>query len=75
MESDLWIESVNHQAVLQVDEAGTVAAAVTEIGVAEISAPVVEDSVEMHVDRPFVLRIVHTETEWPLFMAAVSDPR
>lgn len=75
MESDLWIESVNHQAILQVDEAGTVAAAVTEIEVAEVSAPVVEDSIEMHVDRPFVLRIVQSETEWPLFMAAISDPR
>lgn len=75
MESDLWIEGVDHQAILQVDEAGTVAAAVTEIEVAEVSAPVVMESIEMHVDRPFVLRIVHTETQWPLFMAAVSDPR
>ena len=76
MESDLWIEGVDHQAVLQVDEAGTVAAAVTEIEVTEVSAPVIDDRpIEMHLDRPFALRIVHTETQWPLFMAAISDPR
>ena len=76
MESDLWIEGVDHQAVLQVYEAGTVAAAVTEIEVAEMSAPVIDDQpIEMHVDRPFAVRIVHTETQWPLFMAAISDPR
>ena len=76
MESDLWIEGVDHQAVLQVDEAGTVAAAVTVIEVAEMSAPVIDDPpIEMHIDRPFAMRIVHTDTQWPLFMAAISDPR
>lgn len=75
MEADLWIEGVDHQAVLKVDEAGTIAAAVTEIEVNAVSAPAFDETVEMHVDRPFVLRIVHTETDWPLFMAAISDPR
>ena len=75
MEAELWIEGVDHQAVLQVDEAGTIAAAVTEIEVNAVSAPAFIEALEMHVDRPFVLRIVHTETDWPLFMAAINDPR
>ncbi|MGO1182709.1 MAG: serpin family protein [Micrococcaceae bacterium] len=75
MESDLWIDAVGHQALLQVDEAGTLGAAVTEVEVAETSAPVQDEPpVAMHVDRPFTLRVVHLETEWPLFMATVQDP-
>ncbi len=30
---------------------------------------------QLHVDRPFLLTISHTETAWPLFLAAVRDPR
>ena len=75
MEAELWIEGVDHQAVLQVDEAGTVGAAVTEVEVNAVSAPAFVETTEMHVDRPFILRIVHTDTDWPLFMAAISDPR
>lgn len=61
------------QAVLKVDEEGTVAAAATEIGVAGSSAPMPVRS--LHFDRPFLLTISHTETAWPLFLAAVRDPR
>ena len=75
MESDLWIDAVGHQALLQVDEEGTIGAAVTEIEVAETSAPVqAEPPVAMHVDRPFTVRVVQLDTEWPLFMATVHDP-
>ncbi|NDK30954.1 serpin family protein [Nesterenkonia haasae] len=68
------IDQLAHQAVLTVDEEGTVAAAVTEIA-GVTSAPVdPPEAVEMTVDRPFALRIVHEETNWPLFMAAIFDP-
>ncbi|WP_191089687.1 serpin family protein [Nesterenkonia ebinurensis] len=70
----VFIGQVAHQAVLTVDEKGTVAAAVTEIA-GTTSLPVEEsEPVEMTVDRPYALRIVHTETSWPLFMAAIYDP-
>lgn len=70
----VFIGQVAHQAVLRVDEEGTVAAAVTEI-VGTTSMPLEEsEPVEMTVDRPYTLRIVHTETAWPLFMAVVQDP-
>ncbi|GAA4433278.1 serpin family protein [Georgenia halophila] len=66
------VSGVAHQATVSVDEAGTVAAAVTEIPMV-ISAPLVE--AEMSVDRPFALRIVHVETGLPLFLGAINDPR
>ncbi len=70
---DLCVLQAVQQAVLQVDEDGTVAAAVTEIGVGEAAAPVPDH--QLHFDRPFLLTISHTETAWPLFLAAVRDPR
>ena len=68
------IDEVAQQALLRIDEEGTVAAAVTEVAGA-MSAPVPLDEVEMIVDRPFALRIVHVDTGWPLFQAVVNDPR
>ncbi len=70
---DLCVLQAVQQAVLQVDEEGTVAAAVTEIGVGEAAAPLPDH--QLHFDRPFLLTISHTETEWPLFLAAIRDPR
>ncbi|RJN32097.1 serpin family protein [Nesterenkonia natronophila] len=68
------INQAAHQAVLRIDEEGTVAAAVTEIA-GVTSAPVdPPDAVEMTVDRPYLVRIVHQETNWPLFMASIADP-
>jgi hypothetical protein len=29
----------------------------------------------MHVDRPFVIRIAHTPTDWSLFLVRIADPR
>ncbi|MBK8460266.1 MAG: serpin family protein [Micropruina sp.] len=70
---DLCVLQAVQQSVLKVDEEGTVAAAVTEIGVGETAAPQPEH--QLHVDRPFLLTISHTETAWPLFLAAIRDPR
>lgn len=70
---DLAVQQAKQQAVLRVDEDGTVAAAVTEIGVGETSAPMPEQ--ELRLDRPFLFSVAHTDTSWPLFLAAVRDPR
>ncbi len=69
---DLCIQQAAQQAVLRVDEEGTVAAAVTELGVAEVSAPLIER--ELIFDRPFLFTVSHDDTGWPLFLAAVRDP-
>lgn len=71
---DPCVQQAVQQAVLKVDEEGTVAAAVTEIGVTAASAEP-EPTKVLHLDRPFVVQIAHAETSWPLFLAAVRDPR
>lgn len=74
IDSAVEISQVAHQAVLTVDEEGTVGAAVTEIAGEESGPDDSLERVEMTVDRPYTLRIVHQETNWPLFMGVVYDP-
>jgi serine protease inhibitor len=71
---DLFLGQAAQQAVLLVDEDGTRAAAVTEFGAEAGSAPV-EPPVELRLDRPFLMTVDHTDTSWPLFLAAIRDPR
>lgn len=70
---NLCVLQAFQQAVLKVDEEGTVAAAVTEIGIGVLSGSPAPEKV-LHLDRPFLFQVVHTETAWPLFLAAVRDP-
>ena len=70
---DLCVLQAAQQAVLRVDEEGTVAAAVTEIGVGESAAP--QPDHELRFNRPYLFTISHAETGWPLFLAAIRDPR
>jgi serine protease inhibitor len=71
----LRVSQAMQQAYLSLDEAGTVAAAVTEIAAEASAALPAEPAVRMRVDRPYLLRIAHTETELPLFLAAVRSPQ
>ncbi|MGI5190160.1 serpin family protein [Promicromonospora sp. CA-289599] len=71
----LEVSQVLQQAYLSLDEAGTVAAAVTEIAMEVSGAAPTDPAVTMHVDRPYLLRIAHTETKLPLFLAAVRSPQ
>ena len=70
---DLCVAQAVQQALLKVDEAGTVAAAVTELGIHAVSAPRIEAAYLF--DRPFLFTVSHDETGWPLFLAAIRDPR
>ncbi len=72
---ELAVSQAFQQAYLSLDEEGTVAAAVTEVGMAASSAQVPELTVRMTVDRPYLLRLAHTETGLPLFLAAVRSPQ
>lgn len=74
-DQDLGLSQAWHQAVLRVDEDGTVGAAVTELVLAESAAAPPTGVVEMRVDRPYVFAVSHTATGWPLFTAAIRDPR
>lgn len=71
---ELALGQAVQQAVLQVDEDGTVAAAVTEVGIIAISTGP-EPEVDVRADRPHLIRISDTTTGWALFLTAVQDPR
>lgn len=71
----LAVSQVMQQARLNLDEDGTVAAAVTEAGMATSGMAPGDSPVRMTVDRPYLLRIAHTETSLPLFLAAVRSPQ
>jgi serpin B len=67
------IDQIKHKAVVEVDETGTVAAAVTAVSVALSGMP--EEPLSFKVDRPFLFFLVDNETGTILFMGRVSDPR
>jgi serine protease inhibitor len=69
-----YLSQAVQQAVLKVDEDGTRAAAVTELGVAGAAAAV-EPPLQMLVDRPYLFVVGDGQTGWPLFLASVLDPR
>jgi len=72
VEGQVVITQAAQQAVLQVDEEGTRAAAVTELG-AEAGGPP-PPALEVRFDRPFLLVVRDGTTGWPVFLAAVTDP-
>lgn len=67
----LFIGDVIHKTVLNVNEKGTEAAAVTAV-VMEASAAMPTDLIELRFDRPFVCGIVDTESGAPLFLGTVE---
>jgi serpin B len=69
----LFVNLVLQEADLKIDEKGTVAAAVTVVGVGPTSAPI--GDVVLKLDRPFLLLVRDRRTGTPLFMARVADPR
>ena len=66
---NLYIGEVLHKAVIEVNEEGSEAAAVTSIGIRATSAPP-----EFIANRPFFFAIRDNETETILFMGTVVDP-
>ena len=67
----LFISRVDHKTFLEVDEAGTVAAAVTNVGVGVTCAC---GPVSFRVDRPFLLAIRERFSGTILFLGKVTDP-
>jgi serine protease inhibitor len=66
--SRLWIDKVKHKTFVEVNEEGTVAAAVTEAGGTR-------GGHEMIVDRPFFFAIRDNQTGTILFMASIVEPK
>lgn len=73
-ERDLFIEKVHHKAVVEVNEEGTEAAAVTSVQVGITSVQQPRPPFKMVVDRPFFFAIRDTRTGMVLFMGAVYEP-
>jgi serpin B len=65
-----WIERVIHKAVVDVDERGTIGAAVSVVEMGWGGGPTA-----FRVDRPFLFLIRDEATGLILFMGAVEDPR
>jgi serpin B len=72
-EAALQIAAVVHQANIDVDEAGTEAAAATAVVMRETSAAVAD--VEFTVNRPFMYALRDRETGTVLFLGRVTEPR
>ncbi len=72
---DLFIDEVIHQAYVNVNEAGTEAAAATEVGIAECPPGLLAEEVPVfRADHPFLFMIEDEETGCILFLGRVSDP-
>jgi serpin B len=67
---DLYVSFVVQQALVEVDEHGTIAAAATAGGAVAQSAPT-----PVAIDRPFLFLIRDTKSGSILFMGRVEDPR
>lgn len=66
---NLYISKVDHKAFVEVNEEGTEAAAVTNVGIAVTSLPP-----QFIANRPFFFAIHDSETKTVLFMGTVVDP-
>jgi serpin B len=68
-----YISQVRHKALAEVNEEGTVAAAVTSVAVTVASVQP-QENFTMKIDRPFFFAIRDNTTGVILFMGSVSDP-
>lgn len=72
---DLFISEVIHKTYVDVNEEGTEAAAVTEVGVG-VTAVIPEKKIfYMEVNKPFFFAIVDNKTSEILFMGLVFNPK
>jgi serine protease inhibitor len=71
----LYISDVLHKALLEVDEEGSTAAAVTGISMRATAIIRPKDTFNLVFDHPFVTAIVDTKTGVILFLATIAAPR
>ena len=69
----LVIAGVIHKTFIEVTEAGTRAAAVTAVTMAQATAIQTEPPKEVILDRPFLYMIVDTENNLPIFIGTVNS--
>jgi serpin B len=71
---NVFISQVRHVAYVDVNEAGTEAAAVTSVEMGITSAMPIEETFLMQVDRPFFFAIEETSTGSILFTGLITEP-
>ncbi len=69
----LFVSQVLHSAVIEVDETGTVVAAVTSIAVSTMSIREEPKRFLMELNKPFIFVIVDTESEQVLFLGVLNE--
>lgn len=72
--ANLYISEVKHKTFGEVNEEGTVAAAVTSVGVGLTSVQAPPQKFNMKVDRPFFFAIRDNATGVLLFMGSITNP-
>jgi serpin B len=70
----IFISKVKHKTFAEVNEEGTVAAAVTGVGAVMTSVQPPQENFIMKVDRPFFVAIRDNLTGTLLFMGSITDP-
>lgn len=68
------VDDVLQQAVLSVDETGTVAAVAQTASVVTLSLVDTPDEIVVALDQPFLSMIVDRRNAIPLIMAKIFDP-
>ncbi|MGG4095053.1 serpin family protein [Paenibacillus lautus] len=68
-----WIDKIRHKTVVDVSEKGTVAAAITAVGI-ETTAAEPTEPIVMNINRPFFFAIEDRDTGTWLFMGSVLRP-
>ncbi|GAB4173954.1 MAG: serpin family protein [Terrimicrobiaceae bacterium] len=71
----LYISNVFHKTFIDVDEAGTEAAAATAVVMMRMTAMPVDPPLPIIINRPFLFALMHRPTGTALFLGRVSDPR
>ncbi|MHB1254204.1 MAG: serpin family protein [Candidatus Humimicrobiaceae bacterium] len=66
----MFISQIDHKAIIEVNEEGTVAAAATSFGMGATAAR----PIEFIVNRPFILMIIDDRTGNILFMGKITEP-
>lgn len=72
--NDLFISDFRHRALIVVEEAGTLAEAATS-ATFSIKAVGPTESIQLHVDHPFLFLIVDKKNNLPIFMGQVIEPK
>ena len=73
-EKELYISDAVHKAFIDLDEAGTEAAAATAVVAGVTSAPPVGEPPVFKADHPFLFLIRDNETQSILFMGRLTNP-